>query len=357
MISSAKYMPILKWRQGEYQALLRLEDKYKDVVLPLFVIPPVEYDFEEKKPKKTVQEHIEPFSSRYKSKWGDRAGLIDLHESLESELMDNGSSVIEFIFESLHSDGLSAIPVVRLSHGKPYIESIRSISEKMGKGVSFRVELDHLMKPSLDQEVQGLIQELALDRSEVDLVIDLGVPPKFEPYPAFAKALVAAITRISNLVDYRSFFIAGMSLNLSEIKRPGGEPIRHEWFLYQELVRCLREIRVPDYGDYTIESPEFISQDMRLLNPAGKIVYTTEKTWFIPKGKSFRDNRSQMVSHCKKIIASGYYSGERYSDGDRRIFNTANDIEGTGNQGTWKQVGVSHHIVFVVNQIARFHGL
>ena len=86
---------------------------------------------------------------------------------------------IEFIFESLDSDGLSAIPVVRLSHGKPYIDSIRSISEKMGKGVAFRVELDHLMKPSLDQEVQGLIQELALDRSEVDLVIDLGVPPKF----------------------------------------------------------------------------------------------------------------------------------------------------------------------------------
>jgi len=91
MSSTARYMPILKWRQGEYQALLRLDDGVKDAILPLFVIPPVEYDFEDEKPKKTVQEHISPFALRYKTKWGKRLSLIDLHESLELELMDDGS--------------------------------------------------------------------------------------------------------------------------------------------------------------------------------------------------------------------------------------------------------------------------
>jgi hypothetical protein len=40
---------------------------------------------------------------------------------------------------------------------------------------------------------------------------------------------------------------------------------------------------------------------MRLLNPAGKIVYTTENTWLVPKGSSFRDNREQMIAHCKTM--------------------------------------------------------
>jgi len=356
MSSTARYMPILKWRQGEYQALLRLDDGVKDAILPLFVIPPVEYDFEDEKPKKTVQEHISPFALRYKTKWGKRLSLIDLHESLELELMDDGSPVVEFVFESLHVEGLNAVPVAKLSHGDSYIESIKRISEKSQAGAAFRVGFEHLMKPSLDQELQALIKGVGLDRNEIDLIIDLGVPQKFEPYFAFAKALAAALNKVSGINEFRSFFVAGMSLNLSEIKKPGGEPVRHEWFLYQEIVKCLKGIRVPDYGDYTIENPEFISQDMRLLNPAGKVVYTTEKTWFIPKGNSFRDNRAQMVSHCERVVSSGYFSGKDYSDGDKRIFNTANYIEGTGNQGTWKQAGVSHHIVFVVNQIARFHG-
>lgn len=145
-----------------------------------------------------------------------------------------------------------------------------------------------------------------------------------------------------------------MSLNLSEIRRPGGEPIRHEWPLYQQLLTELQGLRQPNFGDYTIETPEFISQDMRLLNPAGKIVYATENTWLIPKGNSFRDNREQMIAHCKAIIESGHYKGKDYSAGDKRIYDTFYEIEGTGNQGTWKEVGVSHHITLVANQLSKF---
>ncbi|WP_198245633.1 beta family protein [methane-oxidizing endosymbiont of Gigantopelta aegis] len=49
-----KYVPILKWRLGEYQALLRLDKNIKDNIRPLIVIPPVEFDFEEWRPKKVT---------------------------------------------------------------------------------------------------------------------------------------------------------------------------------------------------------------------------------------------------------------------------------------------------------------
>ena len=355
MESSFNYLPVLKWRQGEYQALMRLKPHVKDSVLPLIVVPPIEYDFEEERPKKTVQEHIEPFAKRYGAKWGKRNSLIDLHESLERATMDNGSLVVTHIFDCLRSESLNAVPVVQFTHADAHLSAIRSIVSLDNKGIAIRVKITQLMSANLDENIRKLLAYLNLNYQNVDLIIDLEVPQSFEPYKVFAKALSAAIKRISNIADFRSFAIAGMSLNLSEVRKPGGESIRHEWLLYQQLLKELSGIRQPVFGDYTIETPEFISQDMRLLNPAGKIVYTTEGTWLVPKGGSFRSNRKQMIGHCKTIIESGHYCGKDYSAGDMRIFDTFHEVEGTGNQGTWKEVGVSHHITLVVDQLSKLH--
>ncbi|HIO99600.1 MULTISPECIES: beta family protein [Gammaproteobacteria] len=355
MEKSFDYLPVLKWRQGEYQALMRLKTHVKDAVLPLIVVPPVEYDFEEERPKKTVQEHIEPFAKRYSAKWGKRNSLIDLHESLEGATMDSGSLVVTHIFDSLRSASLNAVPVVKISHNNDHLSAIKSIVSVDNKGVAIRVKMHHLMSPTLDGDIRKLVAYLGLNYQNVDLVIDLEVPQSFEPYAAFAKALSVAIKRISNIADFRSFSIVGTSLILSEIKKPGGEQVRHEWFLYQQLLKELSGVRSPTFGDYTIETPEFISLDMRRLKPAGKIVYTTENTWLISKGSNFRENNEQMVGHCKTIIESGYYQGRDYSEGDKRIYDTFHGVEGTGQLKTWKEVGVSHHITQVVDQLSKFH--
>jgi hypothetical protein len=46
------YVPSLRWRCGEYQALFRLKDSAKDRIVPFVVIPEIEFDFEEWRPKK-----------------------------------------------------------------------------------------------------------------------------------------------------------------------------------------------------------------------------------------------------------------------------------------------------------------
>ncbi|UYG06676.1 beta family protein [Halomonas sp. M4R1S46] len=348
------YMPVIKWRQGEYQALLRLHKSVKDHVFPLIVVPPVEYDFEEKRPKKTVQEHIQPFAKRFHKKWGGRKACIDLHDSLLSARMQNASLVVSYIFEELRQEGCAAIPVTRLSHDMSFVNEIKRIVSVDGKGVALRITLDDIMSQNVDSLIKSVMLRLGVAVSDIDLIVDIEDPESFEPYDVFAKALSSAIRNISDLVAFRTFFVAGTSLKLSNVRRPGGEPTRHEWLLYKELARELKDIRVPEYGDYTIETPYFIDQDMRFLKPAGKIVYTTDSTWLVPKGKNFREDREQMVDHCSYIVNSGKYCGPAFSHGDKRIYDTLNKIEGTGNQGTWKGVGVSHHITFVVKQLSIF---
>lgn len=357
-ISSEKYVPVLKWRQGEYQALFTLKTDVKDKVVPLLVIPPREYDFEEERMKKTVHEHVETFPRRLHAKWGKRLALVDLHNSLEDEIMDDGRPVIEFLLNEAIRLGCNVRPVVGLSKCASYISCVRSFLTVQKTGVALRVKLDELLRPSIDADIAALMSSLCLSSwKEVDLVVDLGEPANFEPYGLFAKVVSGAVNKMSGCSTCRSLIFVATSLKLRDIKKPGATQKRHEWGLFPSLrAEIAKTIYAPCFGDYSIESPSFLSLDMRKMKPAGKIVYTTNDSWLVPKGSAFRGNEAQMVEHCKAIISSGNYSTTDFSKGDERINETANGLNNCGNLTTWKWVGVNHHITFVVRQLSSLYG-
>jgi hypothetical protein len=95
------YVPALKWRQGEYQALLRLKDKAKTRIKPFIMIPALEFDFEDNSPKKTPHDHIEPFARRYRDKWNTRPAWIDVDASLRATSMKSGKDIVTHVFDEL----------------------------------------------------------------------------------------------------------------------------------------------------------------------------------------------------------------------------------------------------------------
>jgi hypothetical protein len=348
------YVPVLKWRMGEYQALYRLSSKTKESITPLIIVPPIEFDFEKRQPKRTIDQHIPPFPKKFEEKWGEKKALIDLHESLQNQVLSNGTRILEHIFGELRQRGCLAIPVSGLSREKVYTDQVKRVTKENELGVCLRIGFNELVRPDLNTRLKGYIEQLEINPSKVDLVLDLGEPENFNPVDVLANLVLSKMGSIVDLESYRSLIVAGMSLKLSEVKKPGGEVPRLEWAMYKEMLSSIKDIRVPSYGDYTIETPKFFDTDMRLLNPAGKIVYTCDDTWLIPKGGSFREDSSQMKAHCEKILNSAHFSGEKFSFGDKRISNTAKGKDGFGNQTTWKQVAVNHHIEKVVDQLARY---
>ena len=279
-----------------------------------------------------------------------------MHETLTDKIMDNGDHVLSYIFSGLRNHGCKAIPVFGFSKPDIYKKKIKEIALKDSNGVCLRVNLSEISNSDFNDSVSKSCSYLEMDLSEIDLILDLGEPENFEPYSAFSNVVLDRVTRIRRLSDFRSFVIAGMSLQLSKINTPGGEVPRHEWNLYKNLIGKMNDIRCPTYGDYTIEPPKYINLDMRMLAPSGKIVYTCDDTWLVRKGTSFQKNRLQMIDHCKTIINSGKYSGKDFSFGDDRIYSTGNLNDGCGNLSTWKQVGVNHHLEKVADQLSSFHG-
>ncbi len=357
-IDAKQYVPFLKWRQGEYQALLRLDDAIKDQIVPLIVVPPIEYDFEDQCDKKTVDEHLEPFAKRYKAKWNKRPALIDMHHSLELSTRDSGLTAVVSIFDELRANSANSIPVIDVRRDTQYLDDVKVIQKKDKGGIALRVTLSDLMNTTFANGLAAALARVSISNEAVDLVIDLGAPKNFKPYADFSKAVVGLMLPLGDLTKYRSLAIVATSYPESQsIQKPGGVFVRHEWALYKAIQTELSAMgRVPTFGDYGMERPEFLQLDMRPIKPAGKVVYTTPTGWLIRKGGSFRDDREQMRKHCKNILISGYYRGDAFSEGDKYIKDCAAGTVSTSNLSGWKWIEMNHHMTQIVEDLSKYHG-
>jgi Beta protein len=359
-LTANMYVPVLKWRQAEYQALFRLSDAAKERVAPLVVIPPIEFDFETWAPKKTVQNHVEPFAKRYSTKWKSRPAWVDIDPTIQSSIMDSGLDVTTHVFDELRTHKANAVPVASLDHSVQVATAIAGVIAKDHKGVALRVRMEHLMRPDFSARVATLLSFLKVHISQTDLIIDLG-SPAYEPYPAFAGALTAALASISGLHDYRNFVVTGTAYpeSLKDITPPGGDLERHDWKFYQALLSALPPtMRTPNFGDYTVVNPTFVAIDMRMIKPAGKIIYTNKNQWTVKKGGAFRNNEAQMHTHCDSLVKSGNFRGGTFSDGDKYIEQCAVKAVGYGpsNQTRWKEIAISHHTMHVLEDLAKLGG-
>lgn len=354
ILTKDMYVPALRWRQGEYQALSRLAAAVKDRTVPYITIPEVEFDFELWQPKKTVQEHVQPFAARFNAKWGQRPAWVGVHPSISGKPMGDGRDIFTYVFEALRAFQANAIPAVPLDAASLMVASVAGVVATDGLGAAIAIRLEDLMKPDARTRIKALTASLGLSLGEVDLVIDLGAP-NFEPYNAFAGALIAAIQKLGSLDAFRNFIVIGTAIpeTFKDVAKGADQLPRHDWLFYQTLLRKLPPgVRQPNFGDYTIVHPEFAPVDMRKIKSAGKLVYTTSTEWEVRKGGAFRDNPEQMHDHCASIVASGNFSGAGFSSGDDYIAKCAAHKEGPSNQTRWKDVAISHHITHVLVDLA-----
>ena len=348
------YVPSLRWRQAEYQALMRLSDDAKDRVVPLIVIPKPEYDFEKRRMKKTVPEQVEPFAKQFKLKWGSRPAWIDVHPEIVSTRMGDGKLPLGHVFDALYEIGSAAVPVITLA-ANDEIKSIASaIVERDGRGIGLRIRIEDMMRSGSAAAIAGLLQVIGAKADATDLIVDL-LAPAYEPYDDFCEAFMAAQQNVGDLSTYRSFVLVGTAFPSSvRLDKPGGELPRHDWGFYRALQSKLKMgARVPNYGDYTIVPPSFSADiDFRKISPPGKLIYTSDGVWLVRKGGAYRNDREQMHRHCSFIVESSAYRGQAFSDGDAYIEQCAKRLVKPTSPTRWKEICISHHVMHVLGELA-----
>jgi len=352
------YVPCLRWKMGEYQAVWRLTDTTKKMFTPLIQIPELGWDFENKTKAQTIDEHLAPFAKRVYAKWGRQPCFVDLNLIAPSERMENGIHPVRFIFDDLRAINSQAIPVTALHRDKAYQTEVKRVLSKDGSGACLRVPIELSAKSTFKTEIDSLLSTLEIKPSDCDFILDLG-SPNFVPLEGFLMVIQNIVSVFPYLNDWRTFTLLGTSFpeTMSSIKK-GGEIIpRHEWRLYKMFVDSFREagLRLPSFGDYAISHPKVFTLDMRLVKPYATIRYTVDDAWYIIKGENVRDHGfSQYRKLSQRLQESRRYCGPNFSWGDEYIQKCANGGK-TGNLTMWRQVGTNHHIVKVIQDIASFY--
>ena len=138
------------------------------------------------------------FVKRYQDKWGQRRSWITFDDAITNGRMEDGTHVLHYVFGGLRAYRANATPAVPLTAGPSTIAAARSVVSEDEAGSAIIVRIEDLMRRDPRADVVSLALDLRVALDATDLIIDLKAP-NFEPYDAFATALISAIRRLGNL--------------------------------------------------------------------------------------------------------------------------------------------------------------
>lgn len=351
-----QYVPILKGRSGEYGALEMLPSDLKGLLLPIIEIPPIPWNHSTKMPGKTVDKHLQKVGANIERAWGpNRPILLDFTWIENGQRMADGTHPATYVFAAVRARGVQALPVTGLLRDHEYQEAYRDAIHRDGRGFCLRLQKEDFDDvDNLDTEVARLLSYFGSREREVDLILDL----RFIDGRTQIEDVVAMIDALPKLNQWRSFALCGTAFpaDLMGIPPLATTSIpRTEWTLWTEIVSTRSLRRSPSFGDYAIANPQPSEVDPRVMRPSASIRYTTAKTWVILKGQNLRGHGFGQFHQVSGTLARApQYSGSNFSWGDCYISDCASHLVGTGSLTTWRKVGTSHHLTFVLQQLANF---
>lgn len=362
MIKINQYMPILKWKMGEYQALERLDKGSKDSIVPLFEIPPIDYDHAKQQDAKSLDAHLNDFGKKLKSKWDGRACFVDMQFVTNGKpcILSTGHHCVDSIFLDARANGCQAIPVITLNADAAFRQAVARVIQQDRRGVALRITVSDFDNANMPQAIDLLLAELSLKYIDVDLILDMKAPD-YQSLSFAAMQMQMLLGKLPTLNLWRSLVVAASSFPSAATALAKGYSFiaipRNEWKAYKLLIPMLgTTMRLPSFGDYAVASPEMVSLDMRMIQPSAKVRYTYDDNWHFAVGKSVRSagGFGQYRHLCDTLTKQPYFDGAGASEADDYIAKCAAGTASTGNLSTWVWVATNRHLTLVPTELASF---
>jgi T4 beta protein len=361
MFDRRHYVPILKGKAGEYGALRQLAAGPKSRLTPIIEIPPIPWDYKNNQPGKTIDDHLKDAAKKIDLAWDSERALFADVGALSEERMRDGRHPLGYLFDTARDRGLELIPVSGLNRDSGYQGAVRQIVARDERGVCVRLEgNDFEDVTELAERLESYLAFLEVVPSMVDVVIDFKeIATAAAPTFVAAKSILETLPKVN---EWRTLTWAGSAFprNLTAFgaNQDGAWP-RTEWQVWTSLfLRRQKLPRLPTFGDYGINHPEFDEVDPRIVRMSANLRYTVERDWLIFKGRNVKNyGYEQFNELCRRLVSRPEYSQAKFSWGDEYISLCALNLDGPGNATTWRKVGTSHHLTYVAEQIASLPGL
>ena len=361
MFDHNHYVPILKWKRGERYALAQLSDAQKELITPIFEIPPIPYDHQQRVFKKTLDEHLNNFGNDMldclpssKTVFIDGHTIHDDGRLGSSATLSNNLTPIEHTIIEAQQAGFNAIPVTSFLRYQEYHFAVDNCISNFNNGVALRLfptDLeDHL---TFIQSLEHWLNETNIPKNTIDIIIDFQEIDPHNPGVTLNN-IFSTLARFPYLNEWRTYTILSTSMteNLSAIQTGTNSQIpRIEWDIYTQILSS-NLTRYPTYGDYTVGHPGWFDFDPVTMNAGANIKYTVDNYFLIFRGHGIKNRGlAQMLGLCNHVIQHPQYCGQQFSFGDDYIMKCANGTISTGNPETWVRVNVNHHLTFILNSL------
>lgn len=351
MFDETHYVPILKAKRGEMQALRNASEATRKCLTPLVEAPYV--DSSEVQPG-TIAPAIARLPNALEGACGMDPFLLDLGLVASDPALADGEHPVARVFADLRKRGLQAIPVTDLRRDEDFEDAIDAVVKTDQRGLCVRLDPEDFddIDAAFD-EVDQIINRIALTPDDIDLVLDFG---EIEPRQAGSLGLVAAglITPLRHLDDWRTLTLAATSF--PRVADFGADSLntapRAEWALWDRL-RGRGLQRTPTFSDYGITGTQTGEPGTAsMFAPSPNLRYSTDTHYTIYKARHPRHGYEQFNALCAKIVTSSEFRGSSFSAGDDYISRCAADTDGPGNASKWLEAGTSHHLAVVTTQLA-----
>jgi len=205
------YVPVLRWKRAERDALVRLTSDVRRRITPLLELVLTKSN----SPSKIAD-------SVRKSWWGPSPFFLDDLNWPEAET----GRITASMADAMRLEGLLAIPVTGLDRSRRHQLAVAKIAAKDLRGACLRICPSDLQSLSLGKNLDALLRLLVLAPEQVDLVADYQIVSEFNmPFTKLCD-------RVPYLNRWRTFTVIGgaFSENLvkydknGEYKRP-----REDW--------------------------------------------------------------------------------------------------------------------------------
>lgn len=333
------YIPILRWKEGEKNAIRALDAAVKANIQPMFLLEPEQFKVRKATKKSVAVPSADHFVAQVASIWGTGAFYLD---ASGISAPAGTQHPILAIAAAARAQGLFLIPAIFLGAPASYASAVATIIQQDQHGVALRIDLQELTSAST------WAGTWPYPLSETDLIADFGDD-------------IGSVTKLGTVVQtvfqqlhagpqWRTVTIAGTSMpaNFAGIQQ-GLYTVTMETL---DLWRALHPI-VPyrlDYGDYATPPLGVIPPGIRWGYPIN-VRYTLNGQYLICKGVKTTgagavDAGVQLTGHAKSIV--GYLNRSPLTGcwADDEIDAIA---AGASPQGLlhWVKIGVNRHLTLL----------
>jgi hypothetical protein len=360
-LSSNHYVPVIRWKPAEVDALTNLKEEIRSRSTPLIELCPSMFIHRKKNKNGKWLEEIRPidYLSEKLIQLGNVNGKLPFYMDLIHVRDDKAAYSCNAIWNSItnigQSGNLAIIPVTGFyGKGIPYQNLVGTVAKKFGKGACLRLFIRDIVRPSLANDLEKMLQMLSLTPQEVDVVIDLQMIGEQSPHYKIILEKLPLINSWRSITILAGSFPKDLGYPMkahNTYKIP-----RLEWLKWKREVSSndLMVLRNARYGDYTVQHPMF-SEPVPFPNVSASIRYTCDEYWVVLRGEALGKDgglgSAQYPAEAQLLVDRPEYSGEIFSVGDKMIMQKSKDASHPGGPRQWIMVAMNHHMTFAVCQL------